>query len=54
MESVLRVENLIKHQWMIYNTTNNLGLKSICLDRIQNYTMMRHKLYDFPPRGWKT
>jgi hypothetical protein len=49
METILRIEHLIKHQWLIHSSTDDLSLRSNCLDRIHNYTVTRHKLYDFLP-----
>jgi hypothetical protein len=49
METIDRIEQLIRHQWLLYNTAEDLSVKSNCLDRIHNYTVTRHKLYDFLP-----
>ena len=49
MESIYRIEHLIKCQWATHNSTEDLSLRSNCFDRIHIYTVTIHKLYDFLP-----
>jgi excinuclease UvrABC helicase subunit UvrB len=49
MEDIHQVDLLIRHQWSLFETVEDSTVKSNCLDRIHNYTITRHKLYDFLP-----
>jgi hypothetical protein len=49
MEEIHQIDLLIRHQWLLYERTEDPAIKGDCLDSIHNYVITRHKLYDFLP-----